>query len=301
MRSVWLEDSFMYLSVLLVRDLISKIVLKRAGPLSEVLLQWIHSSIKPSLTQTVTLFYLCMQVLRFYVAKTSVTATLTQKQSKRAFAPNWIAHKSEVSPPPSRAHCSQRHGVIYARRRWMWGVHGEERNELRDSLTRHGLKLRWDLRRLVLSRTNSITLICPLVTFWCKNLHSFEFVSLPLIKRETSVCLALLPARLWGPVSVKRLVLELHAHALASSHNISIYPKLGYAHQKNAHRPGFVCITWGELLHWKQQHWLDWMSLIVMPTGLWPSGWFAWIRGAVGPRSARLLSVSMLLLLYSPF
>lgn len=29
----------MYLSVLLVRDLISKIVLKRAGPLSEVLLQ----------------------------------------------------------------------------------------------------------------------------------------------------------------------------------------------------------------------------------------------------------------------
>lgn len=122
MRTVWLEDSFMYLSVLLVRDLISKTVLKRAGPLSEVLLQWIHSSIKRSLTQTVTLFYLCMQVLRFYVAKTSVTATLTQKQSKRAFAPNWIAHKSEVSPPLSRAHCSQRHGVIYARRRWMWGA-----------------------------------------------------------------------------------------------------------------------------------------------------------------------------------
>lgn len=156
-------------------------------------------------------------------------------------------------------------------------------------------------------RTNSIPLIWLLVPFWCKNLHSFESVSLLLIKRQTSLKPCVWPycqlgsEDLWAWTVLSLSCMLTHSLHLTTVSNISIYPKLGYAHQKNAHRPGFVCITWGELLHWKQQHWLDWMSLIVMLTGLWPSGWFAWIRGAVGPRSARLLSVSMLLLLYSPF
>lgn len=49
---------------------------------------------------------------------------------------------------------------------------------------------------------------------------------------------------------------------------------------KHSNRLSFVCLTWGELPHWKQQHW-HWMGLIITLTSICPSGWSACIRGSV--------------------
>ena len=61
--------------------------------------------------------------------------------------------------------------------------------------------------------------------------------------------------------------------------------------QTRSNRRGFVSVTWGELPHWEQQYWRGWMGLIVMLTGICPSGWLAWIRGATNPVSQTSVAV----------
>lgn len=124
--------------------------------------------------------------------------------------------------------------------------------------------------------------------------------------------------RFKGAVSKRHPGLELHSHHLfwlllwetlpyslppftPSQHSVSLcYPQLLYP-QRHTHtnaftpthsnRPGFVCVTWGELPNWEQQYWLGWMGLIVTLTGICPSGRLTWIRGTMNPVSQTSVAV----------
>ncbi len=94
-----------------------------------------------------------------------------------------------------------------------------------------------------------------------------------------------------------------------SHHSVSLpYSQLLYAQrcvythththtQTHSDRPGIVCVTWGELPHWEQQHW---MGLIVTLTGICPSGWLAWITGTMNPVSQTSVAVDAAFFFFPP-
>lgn len=131
------------------------------------------------------------------------------------------------------------------------------------------------------------------------------------------VCLS--DQRFRGAVSKRRPVLELHSLSVCfdscseklsrillppfnpSQHSVSLCYSQRLCPQTRTHtntytqthcnRLDFVCVTWGELPNWEQEYWLGWMGLIVTLTGICPSGWLAWIRGAMNPVSQTSVAV----------
>lgn len=192
----------------------------------------------------------------------------------------------------------RRFSVINVSSRWMWEACCEKWTQFREGLTGQGVMGHWGLQHVSQGFTHSTRcyLLGHHVLMWRSVLvlHLFLY-------RIKHVSDALCPISNSAARSGdSNSDLELRSASLSAY--VFILPKSGFLSpgiflhpctrlhsyfpflysqtcvhlrrhsHKHGNRLGFVCVTWGELVQWRRQLWVSWMSLIVMLTGICPWG-----------------------------